>query len=46
MPLHRSVKVTEKVMYENNRKILSEIPEMKDIRSVSLPDASSARMIF
>lgn len=26
--------VTEKVMYENNRKILSEIPEMKDIRSV------------
>ena len=38
--------VTEKVMYENNRKILSEIPEMKDIRSVSFTCASSARRFF
>ena len=35
--------VTEKIMYENNRKIFSEIPEMKDIRSVSFTCASSAR---
>ena len=33
-------------MYENNRKILSEIPEMKDIRSVSFTCASSARRFF
>ena len=38
--------VTEKIMYENNRKILSEIPEMKDIRSVSFTCASSARRFF
>lgn len=38
--------ITEKVMYENNRKILSEIPEMKDIRSVSFTCASSARRFF
>ena len=35
-----------KGMYENNRKILSEIPEMKDIRSVSFTCASSARRFF